>query len=64
MLINLLNNANEYTKPGGGVVLTLLETGTSTVQFGDNELLCGNYEFHVQDSNSHIPPVLQQSLTE
>ena len=27
-------------------------------------MLCGNYEFHVQDSNSHIPPVLQQSLTE
>lgn len=64
MLINLLSNANEYTKAGGGVMLTLFETGTSTELLHDKELLCGNYEFHIHDTSGQIPPVVMQSLTE
>jgi signal transduction histidine kinase len=64
MLANLLSNAHEYTKSGGGVMLTLIETGTSRVQFCNKELLCGNYEFHVRDTSGQIPPVVLQSLTE
>lgn len=64
LLINLLSNAYEYNRAGGGVMVTLEETGTSNESATGKKILCGNYELRIQDTGIDIPPVVADSLME
>ena len=50
LLINLISNACEYTPAGGGVMVTLLETGAAAEK--------ATYELHVNDTGTNIPQVI------
>lgn len=56
LLINLVSNAWEYTPKGGGVMVTLMETG-----FAAGKAV---YELHVQDSGSQMPPAIVAHMAE
>lgn len=56
LLINLVSNAWEYTPAGGGVMVTLMETG-----FDEGK---ADYELHIQDSGSQMPPAIVEHLAE
>ncbi len=64
ILINLISNACEYTAAGGGVMVTLLQTGTTTESPRGEKVPCGVYELHIQDTGTNLPPVVVNSLTE
>jgi len=56
LLVNLISNACEYTPTGGGVMVTLMETGATTEK--------ATYELHVNDTGTNIPPVIISHMAE
>ncbi len=56
ILINLVSNACEFTPKGGGVMVTLMETGCT----GDQ----ATYEIHVNDSGANMPPDIVTHMAE
>lgn len=64
ILINLVSNACEFTAKGGGVMVTLMETGTSTVNFRGLKKEGATYELHVNDSGANMPPDIIRHMDE
>ena len=56
LLINLISNACEFTPPGGGVMVTLLETKADAYS--------ATYELHVNDTGANMPPVIISHMAE
>ncbi len=55
LLINLVNNAYEYTPFNGGVMVTLTETELTTMQNSSHEVTAGTYELRISDSGPNLP---------
>ncbi len=64
ILINLVSNACEFTPNGGGVMVTLLETGTTTVNHQGQEMPGAIYELHVNDTGAKMPPAIVEHMAE
>lgn len=63
-LINLVSNACEFTPNGGGVMVTLLETGPATVNYQGQAVPGASYEIHINDSAANMPPDIIAHLAE
>ena len=56
LLINLVNNASEYTFFNGGTMVILTEIGLTTSQYKDHDVTSGIYELHISDTGPNLSP--------
>ena len=64
ILINLVSNACEFTPSGGGVMVTLMEKGTTMVKHQGQNARGAIYELHINDSGANMPPDIVAHMAE